>query len=71
MMTPAEWDLWCDAFQAKHGRAPFWDELVLAIQADSRGEPEPAPMTDREIAAASVRNRKPDPAPTAQGALAL
>lgn len=71
MKTPAEWDRWCDGFQVKHGRAPFWDELVRAIQADSLEQPEPAQMTDAEIEAASVRNRKADPTPDAQGALSL
>lgn len=63
---PAFWDRWFDAFFDQHKRYPFWDELILAVQADARGEAEPAPMTDAEIAVASEHNRK---APQDQGPL--
>ncbi len=58
---PAEWLRWRDRFWLTNGRDAFWDEIVVAIQADARGEPEPRPMTDEEIAAASEQNRAPSP----------
>lgn len=54
--TPADWDRWCDDFEIKYGRANVWDELILAVQADARGEPEPAPLTPEELAQAGYEH---------------
>jgi hypothetical protein len=67
----AFWDEWFNAFEGKHGRTPFFDELVRAIQADARGEEEPAPLTDEGIAALADFYHGPTVPPPAQAELPL